>query len=114
MPFNVSMLAVKKYIDENYDVTLILAQGLPEEYAYYQKQLNMLNVYPISYNELIDLQVQAKDLADYAQKVSKQEAALLKCNTTEPTDINKQTIPETLQETACNRTTGGIGRIDRI
>ena len=32
VPFNVSdALAVKKYIDENYDATLILAQGLPEE-----------------------------------------------------------------------------------
>ena len=33
----------------------------------------------------------------------------------EPTDINKQTIPETLQETAqVTEQTGGISRIDRI
>ena len=104
MPFNVSdALAVKKYIDENYDATLILAQGLPEEYASHQKAVEYTkNVYPISYNELIDLQTQlAKDLADYAQKVSKQEAAATEAVTpAEPTDINKQTIPETLQETA--------------
>lgn len=104
VPFNVSdALAAKKYIDENYDATLILAQGLPEEYASHQKAVEYTkNVYPISYNELIDLQVQvAKDLADYAQKVSKQEAAATEAVTpAEPTDINKQTIPETLQETA--------------
>lgn len=104
MPFNVSdALAVKKYIDENYDATLILAQGLPEEYASHQKAVEYTkNVYPISYNELIDLQAQvAKDLADYAQKVSKREAAATEAVTpAEPTDINKQTIPETLQETA--------------
>ena len=104
VPFNVSdALAAKKYIDENYDATLILAQGLPEEYASHQKAVEYTkNVYPISYNELIDFQTQvAKDLADYAQKVSKQEAAATEAVTpAEPTDINKQTIPETLQETA--------------
>jgi hypothetical protein len=76
IPFNVAdAIEAKRYIEENYDDTLATAQGLPEEYASHKKAVEYTqNKYPISYDELVDLQQQtAKDLIDYAAKKQAKE-----------------------------------------
>lgn len=80
VPFNISdARAAKKYIEENYDATLIVAQGLPAEYESHKKAVEYTkNAYPISYNELIDLQNQVKkDVQDYSKKVKEGKIKLV-------------------------------------
>jgi hypothetical protein len=75
IPFNVAEAkAAKEFIEENYDATLAVAQGLPEEYKSSQKATEYTKAkYPISYSELVDLQKQTEiDLKDYAKKAPKE------------------------------------------
>jgi hypothetical protein len=72
VPFNIAEAnATKQFIDQNYDATLAVAQGLPKTYKSSQTAAEYTkNQYPISYNGLVELQEQtAKDLKDYAKKV---------------------------------------------
>lgn len=76
VPFNIAEAqVVKKYIEENYDATLAVAQGLPSTYKSSQMAYEYTKSrHPISYNELVELQEQTEtDLKDYSAKVGKVE-----------------------------------------
>jgi hypothetical protein len=80
LPGNISeAVASKKYIDDNYDTTLMIAQGLPEEYASHKIAAQYTqNKYPVSYNELVELQKQVEaDVMDYAAKVTPGETTIM-------------------------------------
>jgi hypothetical protein len=73
IPFSVAdAIEVKKYIEQNYDDTLVMAQGLPEDYVSHKKAVEYAEkAHPINYNDLVKFQQQTvKDLQDYASKQS--------------------------------------------
>jgi len=75
VPFNIAEAkATKQFIEQNYDATLAVAQGLPETYKSSQKAAEYTKAkYSISYSELVDLQKQTEtDLKNYAKKAPKE------------------------------------------
>lgn len=97
VPFSIAEAkATKQFIDQNYDATLAVAQGLPETYKSSQKAAEYTKAkYPISYTELVDLQKQtAKDLQDYATTV-KSNTLSAKLKVDEPAQAAE--VPEVKQ-----------------
>jgi hypothetical protein len=100
VPFSIAEAkATKQFIDQNYDATLAVAQGLPETYKSSQTAAEYTKAkYPISYTELIDLQKQtAKDLKDYATTV-KSNTLSAKLKAAEPAQVAE--VPEAKQAAA--------------
>lgn len=98
VPFNIAEAkATKQFIEQNYDATLAVAQGLPETYKSSQTAAEYTKAkYPISYTELVDLQKQtAKDLKDYATTV-KSNTLSAKLKAAEP--VKAAEVPEVVPE----------------